>query len=185
MNYSHARGYAATCIGPTALCKDSQRQVRKSMPMLAPACSHKHRHKLDYFSERLIAHQQRFPYCSQRLLAQGNRCRRLRLRATTRIGICFPTFYTRGVAPKRREIYADACGHMHRQRFPDFSAQRGTQKSRGNLCRCLWLHAATCIDIDSPTFLHETSHLKVGKSITMLVVACRRMHRYRFPCFSV
>ena len=47
--------HATACVSinvPTVLCKDSHRQVRKSVPMPVVACSHKHWHCLGYASPR-------------------------------------------------------------------------------------------------------------------------------------
>ena len=72
-DHSHARGYAATCIGIdflSFLCEASRRRVGTSTSRLLAACSRMCRHKCHYSSVRLVEQQHRCPYFSQRLLLQ-------------------------------------------------------------------------------------------------------------------
>ena len=48
-------------------------------------------------------------------------------------------------------------------------------EKEGNLCCCVWLHAATNISIDLRTFLGDAWPGKVGNLLLLCAVACRHM----------
>ena len=129
---------ATACIGidcPTFLGDSSLRKVGNPMPTRAGACTH------------------------------GNLCRCMRQHAPTCIGIEFPTFAKRFLAQKSRgtqKIHTDTrtCAQAHGHT----NIRTPRARMRGNLCRCMWLRAAACIDVDFPTLPGDSPRRKVGET---------------------